>query len=145
MLKKIQQILQPQRIFSSSSSSLSSQVEVEVQHKLKVNSVARSVVYSLTCICLFAFREDIKAGFYFLSFSVATNFLVDVVVDFITTMLLVHIVGSFIESLIKNLQSSRSKVYNQPQPLKGYYGDRGEYSAVTTTPRCSSRYKTSQL
>lgn len=105
MLRKIQQILQPHGIFSSS---LSSQVEVEVQHKLKVNSVVRSVVYSLTCIYLFAFREDIKAGFYFLSFSVAANFLVDVVVDVLTTMLLVNIVGSFIESLIKSWQSSRS-------------------------------------
>ena len=105
MLRKIQQILQPHAIVQSS---LSSQIEVEVQRKLKVNLVVIRVVYSLTSICLFAIKEDIEAGFYFFNFSVGFNFLFDVAVDILTTMLLVHIVSFFIESLIKSLQFSGS-------------------------------------
>ena len=105
MLRKIQRILQPHAIVQSS---LSSQIKVEIQHKLKVNSQVIRVVYSLTCICLFVFKENVKAGFYFFNLSVVFNFLVDVVVDILTIMLLVHIVGSFIESLIKSLQFSGS-------------------------------------
>lgn len=100
MLRKIQQIPQPHAIVQSS---LGSQIQVETQHKLKVNLVVRSVVYNLICICLFIFRDDIKDVFYLLNVSGIFNFLVDVVVDILTTMLLVHIVGSFIEYLLKKL------------------------------------------
>lgn len=110
MLRKIQQTLQLRTIPQSS---LSSQIEVGVQHKSRVNSVSRSLLYNLACVCLFAFKEEIKAAFYSLDFSVFFNFLVDVAIDILTTMLIVHIVGSLVESLMKktcNLVGQTSQI-----------------------------------
>ena len=110
MLRTIQQILQ---LRTTPQSSLSSPIGVGVQHKSRVGSVLINLFYNLACVCLFVFQEDIKAVFYSLHFPVVYNFIAEVAIEILTTMLLAYIVSSFIESLIKkagNLVGQTSQI-----------------------------------
>lgn len=77
--------------------------------KLRTDSIVRSLLYNLACVCLFAFREEIKEAISYLGFPTVFDLLINALVDISTTLIIASIICSPIEHLVKNWRDRKVK------------------------------------
>ncbi len=106
MFKKIKQILQFSAPTLGNLHPATATV-TDVNRQSKINSLSKALFYNIVSVCLFVFKEEIKKVIGYLDSPIIFDWIIDMVVDISTTMLVVHTVGSIIESLLKSRQSTK--------------------------------------